>query len=310
MTKRGADPDRHLNFDIYVIEPKAGAQERQLTTFTGSDLDPYWETRPAWSPDSTRIAYLRSGEDKWIYYAPWQLAIVDVATGSRAHAGADRPLLHQAALGAGRPERLRAGRAQPRHPPVADRPRRRRGDAADARATRFDYDLRCRAQRPHRRARRRRPAPVRDLGGRSRRACARWPTTTSSSPTSTLAPVEPIRFTAATAPNSKACWSSRSATRRASAIRRSCACMAGRCTSSATSSWPTGRRTRRRAMRWSRVNPRGSSGRGFDFAKAIYADWGNVDVAGRAGRRRPRRRDGRRRSRPARASAAGATAAS
>jgi dipeptidyl aminopeptidase/acylaminoacyl peptidase len=26
------------------------------------------------------------------------------------------------------------------------------------------------------------------------------------------------------------------------------------------------------------VNPRGSSGRGFDFAKAIYADWGNLDV--------------------------------
>jgi dipeptidyl aminopeptidase/acylaminoacyl peptidase len=26
------------------------------------------------------------------------------------------------------------------------------------------------------------------------------------------------------------------------------------------------------------VNPRGSSGRGFDFARAIYADWGNKDV--------------------------------
>jgi dipeptidyl aminopeptidase/acylaminoacyl peptidase len=26
------------------------------------------------------------------------------------------------------------------------------------------------------------------------------------------------------------------------------------------------------------VNPRGSSGRGFDFARAIYADWGNLDV--------------------------------
>ena len=26
------------------------------------------------------------------------------------------------------------------------------------------------------------------------------------------------------------------------------------------------------------LNPRGSSGRGFDFAKAIYADWGNVDT--------------------------------
>lgn len=81
VTKRGTDPDRHLNFDIYVIAPEAGASERQLTTFPGSDLDPYWETRPTWSPDSTRIAYLRSGEDKWIYYAPWQLAVVDVATG-------------------------------------------------------------------------------------------------------------------------------------------------------------------------------------------------------------------------------------
>ena len=81
VTKRGTDPDRHLNFDLYLIEPRAGAPERQLTTFPGADLDPYWETRPAWSPDSTRVAYLRSGQDKWIYYAPWQLAIVDVASG-------------------------------------------------------------------------------------------------------------------------------------------------------------------------------------------------------------------------------------
>ena len=81
VTKRGADPDRHLNYDIYVIAPHAGAQERQLTRFPGSDLDPYWETRPAWSPDSTRIAYLQGGEDKWIYYAPWQLAVIDVASG-------------------------------------------------------------------------------------------------------------------------------------------------------------------------------------------------------------------------------------
>src|SRR4030095_2557111 len=81
VNKRGADPERQLNFDIYLISPEAGAQERQLTTFPGSDLDPYWESRPSWSPDNKRIAYLQSGEDKWIYYAPWQLSLIDVASG-------------------------------------------------------------------------------------------------------------------------------------------------------------------------------------------------------------------------------------
>ena len=47
VSKRGADPDRHLNFDIYLIQPRAGASERQLTSFTGADLDPTWETRPS-----------------------------------------------------------------------------------------------------------------------------------------------------------------------------------------------------------------------------------------------------------------------
>ena len=81
VTKRGPDPDRHLNADIYVIEPRAGAPEIQVTRFAGADSDPDWESRPAWSPDSKRIAYLQSGEDKWIYYKPWSLAVIDVASG-------------------------------------------------------------------------------------------------------------------------------------------------------------------------------------------------------------------------------------
>jgi len=82
VTKRGADPDRHLNWDLYVIEPRAGAEERQVTRFAGSDNEPALESRPAWSPDGSKIAYVSAGEDKWIYYAPWSLAVVDVASGT------------------------------------------------------------------------------------------------------------------------------------------------------------------------------------------------------------------------------------
>ncbi|MBP6534077.1 MAG: S9 family peptidase [Arenimonas sp.] len=81
VTKRGEDPDRHLNWDIYTVQAKSGGEQKQITHYLGSDLDPYWETRPAWSPDGSKIAYVRSEGGKWIYYAPWQLAVVDLDTG-------------------------------------------------------------------------------------------------------------------------------------------------------------------------------------------------------------------------------------
>lgn len=82
VTKRGADADRNLNWDLYVIDAREGAEEKRVTTFPGADNDPSLESRPAWSPDGKRLAYVQQLEDKWIYYAPWSLAVVDVDTGA------------------------------------------------------------------------------------------------------------------------------------------------------------------------------------------------------------------------------------
>jgi dipeptidyl aminopeptidase/acylaminoacyl peptidase len=72
----GDDPDRHSNWDLWVIQATKGAVPRQLTTFTGPDVDPDWESRPAWSPDGRFIAYLQGGPDSLIYYAGQRLAVI------------------------------------------------------------------------------------------------------------------------------------------------------------------------------------------------------------------------------------------
>lgn len=72
----GADPDRGANWDLWVMPASAGAIPRQLTTFTGPDAHPDWESRPAWSPDGRLIAYLQGGADSLIYYAGFRLAVI------------------------------------------------------------------------------------------------------------------------------------------------------------------------------------------------------------------------------------------
>ncbi|CAN5495220.1 S9 family peptidase [soil metagenome] len=83
VSKRGDDPDRTENWDLYVIEAKAGAKERQLTTAPEADAHPDWESAPAWSPDGRTIAYIRGGDPKKIAYATHALATVP-ATGGPA----------------------------------------------------------------------------------------------------------------------------------------------------------------------------------------------------------------------------------
>jgi dipeptidyl aminopeptidase/acylaminoacyl peptidase len=80
-TKRGDDPDRHENWDVYVIGAQPGAKERQLTTSPEADAFPPWSSAPAWSPDGKWIAYIHGGDPKKIEYAVHSLAIVPAGGG-------------------------------------------------------------------------------------------------------------------------------------------------------------------------------------------------------------------------------------
>jgi dipeptidyl aminopeptidase/acylaminoacyl peptidase len=87
MTKRGDDPDRHDNWDVHVIEPRAGATDRQLTTNPGTDGDTSeeWGVSVArFSPDGTRVAYLQGGPPELIWYGLVRIAVIPAAGGDAA----------------------------------------------------------------------------------------------------------------------------------------------------------------------------------------------------------------------------------
>ncbi|RUR12489.1 S9 family peptidase [Legionella sp. km772] len=84
VSKRGVDPDRNYNYDIYLIQPHQSSSERQITHYRGSDMSPELDSSISWSPDSSKLAYLRTQEGKWYYYAPSQLTVVDLNSGQEA----------------------------------------------------------------------------------------------------------------------------------------------------------------------------------------------------------------------------------
>lgn len=74
-SNRTEEPDANDNSDIYVVEAKAGQKPRAVTTSPGTDLD------PAFSPDGKWIAYLAGGDPKDIWYATNHVAVVPAAGG-------------------------------------------------------------------------------------------------------------------------------------------------------------------------------------------------------------------------------------
>jgi len=74
-SRRQGDPDRHDNDDVYVIAATAGAEARRVTTWEGPD------GHPVFSPDGQWIAYLQGGPPKFSGYDPNQIAVISVDGG-------------------------------------------------------------------------------------------------------------------------------------------------------------------------------------------------------------------------------------
>ncbi|HMG88926.1 MAG TPA: S9 family peptidase [Chryseolinea sp.] len=74
-SNRTDDPDRNTNSDIFIIEAKPKAKPRQLTTWADFDRN------PEWSPDGKSIAYLRSISPEWDAYDEPHLAVVSINGG-------------------------------------------------------------------------------------------------------------------------------------------------------------------------------------------------------------------------------------
>jgi dipeptidyl aminopeptidase/acylaminoacyl peptidase len=82
-SNRDADPDRTYNSNLYVVAPGATqADPRALTSFAGKDNDAEWSSYPAWSPDGKSIAYLQGGPVELFSYGVTTLAVAPVSGGA------------------------------------------------------------------------------------------------------------------------------------------------------------------------------------------------------------------------------------
>lgn len=76
VSNQTEDPDKNSNSDIFLIEAKPGAAARKLTAWKGSD------SNPRFSPDGRSIAYLRStADDNYLMYDQSVLCVIPVTGG-------------------------------------------------------------------------------------------------------------------------------------------------------------------------------------------------------------------------------------
>jgi dipeptidyl aminopeptidase/acylaminoacyl peptidase len=74
-SNRTQEPDANDNSDVFVVEAKAGQTPRAVTTSPGTDRS------PVFSPDGKWIAYLAGGDPKDIWYASNHVAVIPASGG-------------------------------------------------------------------------------------------------------------------------------------------------------------------------------------------------------------------------------------
>ncbi len=77
ISNQDRDPDRSENTDVFVVDARPNSIARRLTTNPGPD-----QGRLAWSPDSKLIAYLQGLAPKYSAYQEFHLAVVPAGGGS------------------------------------------------------------------------------------------------------------------------------------------------------------------------------------------------------------------------------------
>lgn len=82
VSRRMEDAERSPDHNIYVARTHIpGQAPQQVTRYEGADNDPGFGSYPAWSPDGRQIAYIRTGDPDLIWYAVNDLAVVPATGG-------------------------------------------------------------------------------------------------------------------------------------------------------------------------------------------------------------------------------------